>query len=448
MYFTYDQLTENPINLVVAELVFVNDRNPDFVARFIKGTVMSWSRFGDYSPWPRKPTSMWLLDELFQETFDAQEKRQFTPKTFTELIVGILVGLFRLGITISNFCAILAAAVWSKVGPLVTKLVWALLGLAWTVMVAAFHHIDVLLMKYDFTWDSLLVLLFIRLPTGIWQFFHAIYIWIILAVWIHVMDPHTPFVAYIDMATFWEQREALYDMANMSIWDMARVVIERNNLKKHIANIEPVIREQARQDVNDTIKTLAERAISWRTSHYEMLKDYNHCRMTLDRMVHTLLCVYMGVDAKNGTGGRILFNSAYLVSTEEPSPNGLHYKPSNMSLRKIRPEVKSACERNTANMFRSLRRGVVLGGHNGFVPTMDLYNKETWGFELQRFGFGWAPYHPESAPFDLSKRRVIPEKRKEIEDYALDGRIMDWYKDLPARLERQQQLKHPFYASR
>jgi hypothetical protein len=125
MYTSYDTLLDDPIKLVVAELLFLADENPERVSTFVKATIMSWSRFRNYSPFQRRLTAMWLMEELFEDTLAAQEERRFTPRTFTELTIGILVGLFRL-----DACVAIAAAIWRKVGPTVTKTAYTLFWLA------------------------------------------------------------------------------------------------------------------------------------------------------------------------------------------------------------------------------------------------------------------------------------------------------------------------------
>jgi hypothetical protein len=112
MYFTYDKLKEDPIALTVPELLFLNEENPDFVVRFVRGTIMSWDRFWDYSSFPCHADAPWLWEELFLEVFYLQEKRQFTPKTLTGLFVGSLVGLFRLGTAILSFCLNILSMIW------------------------------------------------------------------------------------------------------------------------------------------------------------------------------------------------------------------------------------------------------------------------------------------------------------------------------------------------
>jgi hypothetical protein len=188
MHFTYDTLTEDPIALVVSELLFLNEENPDFVARFVRSTIMSWDRFWDYSPFPRHAGAPWLWEKLFLEVFYLQEKRQFTPKTLTGLFVGIVVGLFRLGTAILSFCLNILSTIWRMIGPTVTKGMYVLPLLAWNLFLTLFNLADTQLRESGYTWGSPLVWLCKILPVRLWQSLIATCIYMRLVLWIYVQN--------------------------------------------------------------------------------------------------------------------------------------------------------------------------------------------------------------------------------------------------------------------
>jgi hypothetical protein len=96
-------------------------------------------------------------------------------------------------------------------------------------------------------------------------------------------------------------------------------------------------------------------------------------------------------------------------------------------------------------MLYKLAQGISLGDKNGSVPTMGLYDEETWGFDLEKIVFRWAKHWPNKVPFYLKNRVAKPYKVQELEDYAVDGRITEWHKDLPARFKSLKHNLDPFY---
>jgi hypothetical protein len=66
----------------------------------------------------------------------------------------------------------------------------------------------------------------------------------------------------------------------MSIWDMAAALMERDDLKLDLQNLEPTISARIMKDIEGTTVELGKRAVSWRTSHREMCIDYSKLRRT------------------------------------------------------------------------------------------------------------------------------------------------------------------------
>jgi hypothetical protein len=70
-----------------------------------------------------------------------------------------------------------------------------------------------------------------------------------------------------------------------------------------------------------------------------------------------------------------------------------------------------------------------------YIPTMDLFKRETWAFDLGLIGF-----HPHGISSSES-----PHLYGEPGTKLRDWRELD--EELPAREERKRQLAHPFYGS-
>jgi hypothetical protein len=153
----------------------------------------------------------------------------------------------------------------------------------------------------------------------------------------------------------------------------------------------------------------------------------------------------MNIDP-NGSLASRFFVSACLITTEEPLPNGLHYKPSPMFAEgTFVRTLRNKCGVEMSMILKNLRAGITCGSRFTPVPTMDLYNQDTWAFDLRQMGFNFAAFSPENNPIDLTKRKAKHYQLKEMEDYAAEGRILEWYDDLPARPEKKAQKQHAFY---
>jgi hypothetical protein len=207
-----------------------------------------------------------------------------------------------IGVASLNGCIALAAAIWRKIGPTVTKTAVTPSWLAWIGIVNAFDSADAGVKNHGFAWNSLLVFVF-SVPLRIWNCLQTIYTYCVVWWWVRVIDPNTRFVSYVPTAIFWEQREALVEMTRMSFWDMAAVIVARNDLTKEIGKLKHTTREEAALEHQAMFKELAERTLSWRTSHIEMISHYHHCRRTLDGAMHCLLCTFLGIDPWTGTNG-------------------------------------------------------------------------------------------------------------------------------------------------
>jgi hypothetical protein len=162
--------------------------------------------------------------------------------------------------------------------------------------------------------------------------------------------------------------------------------------------------------------------------------------------MNLVVCAVMNVDP-NGPHAYRHFRSSGLVLTDEPLPNGLHYKPNIMfGMGEVDHFYKRRLNSDVRAILSRMRAG---SKHKRYttIPSMDLYNEKTWSFDLRQIGFEFPKFATNHNPFDLTKPRATnyPQKYKEIEDYAAEGRIIDWYRDLPARRERQAQFAHPLF---
>jgi hypothetical protein len=181
-------------------------------------------------------------------------------------------------------CVRIFSAIWSKLNPLLTASMTALALLAWQTFWICLTFVGAQLTEHGYSWKPPFKLAR-DASTGLWQSLVGCYICIRLMIWIHVWIPcpckgKTPFEVSSDLARNYEQRNALQDLALMSLWDMANVIMERDSLKVEIEHLESTIRDRIVKDIEGTTKALGGRAISWRTSHEEMCHDYSKPRRT------------------------------------------------------------------------------------------------------------------------------------------------------------------------
>jgi hypothetical protein len=433
MYLTYDQLRENPASIAHSEMMSLFGDNPGVVAIRL---LVFLKKLAGYDPITDRNQPGWTH---FHENYLRQQDGSFTPKTVEELFVGGLVALFRLACVVFRFCLpfLLDLRDWINRHNLVTNvgnfLKWLLEFLLIGLPVLA-------------------VVMLYRVLIGLKDYTLAGCYFLRLAMWTLIQNPcpckgRVPWERDPYSAGNNKQRLALQELARMSIWDMADLVMERDGLLNQLANLESTLRKQLGKDVEHITKALGQRAMSWRTSHTELLKDYNHCRTTLDYVMSRFLCEIFNINPE-GPSARPFFRSAYLISTPEPLSNGLHYKPSDYYSRgHVTFNEYDKCSNSLLHVLRMAKKGV--GFHSGWLPlSMDLYDERTWGFDLKRIGFEFASYKPESNPIDLKKRLAQPCKLQEMEDYAVEGRMLQWYEDEPARLAKKRRLQHPFLHSR
>jgi hypothetical protein len=338
------------------------------------------------------------------------------------------------------------AATWTKIQPTVSKVPPFLFNRS----MAFYHFLDAELMNRGYTWKSLARDVFITLPLTVCHTVVGCYRYARMVMWLKIQNPcpckgRTPFEIDIASAASWSQLEALQELTSLSLWDIVGVIIQRNNLRRELQEQETRIRIRILQDVAGTTKELGQRAMSWRTSHEAMCQDYNHCRRTLDLLMSHIVCAMMDINA-NGPEARRFFTSSYLITVPEPLPNGLHYKPSPLcSQGPCMAYMKDKTEASLTLVLESMKQRLSGPSRRGYFPNMDLYDRRTWAFDLKCIGFEFAAFAPQNNPIELNQRFVKPTKQREMEDYAVEGQISEWYDDLPARIEKKKQMSHPFF---
>jgi hypothetical protein len=159
-----------------------------------------------------------------------------------------------------------------------------------------------------------------------------------------------------------------------------------------------------------------------------------------------LLCVIMKAERFGPHDGRF-FKSSQLVLSNTPSANGLHYKPSPMF---GMAEIDRFTKRRITGDLRVIICRMMAGKPTGrytLIPSMDLYSPESYSFDLREIGFNFPAFIPGYNPFDLTAPRPAPATPivKQMEDYAVEGRIIEWYDDEPARLKCEAERQHPFF---
>ena len=454
MYLVYDTLTENPLTLAVSELLFLNEGNPDFVAHFVRGTVMQWDRFWAYSPIPRHAGAPWLWDQLFLDTYHLQQQGQFTPKTMTGLIVGSLVGLFRLVCAIFNFDLDTISAIWVQVGPSVTKLAWALPSLVGRLLLELCYLVSTPLIRKGYSWKSPLIWVFKTVPVSTWRCLVGArkYAHLMFLLYIEKQGK-TPFTVDLDLASSYEQFEGLQQLALMSVWDMVAVIIENKRVKVEMANLEPEIRRDTIKNVEGFIKEIGHRAIQIRTSHHALLSDHNWLVHIFDIVMSIYIAEQHGINPA-GEFSRRWVHSSTRRSLQDPE-NDLFYKrnkaTSPIPLPDSQKEEYARRVRQLAHANKVKKRPNNRTSPYFCMPhTIDLFGTDTWGLDVHFQEYvaqhgSFASYKAQNNHVDVSKRRVVQSTGNSIEDYAAQGRVQEWYDDAPARAERALQLAHDFY---
>jgi hypothetical protein len=174
-----------------------------------------------------------------------------------------------------------------------------------------------------------------------------------------------------------------------------------------------------------------------------MAIDYNHTRETLDIFASTMLCIMLKIDP-NGPNARRFFVSGRIATSLTPYENGLHYG-AKRGAAPIKLNVKNRCADGVVKLLGNNQWNIKLHHGHHFIPNMDLFKPDSYGFDLRQMGFHLAPFVPQLDPIDPGTHKASLCGFRELEDYCYNGDIMQWYEDMPARQERLNGLKHEFY---
>jgi hypothetical protein len=454
LYLVYDVLPEDPIAITVNELLDLDTGHAYF---FVSVTILSW--FRDVTFDKQASDHRERLHQLYGATSNLMRDEKWAPKTFTELFVGMVVGLFRCARTVFDVIVIFGikndSVLWTIIGPSVHRCMRGLVAFGeYTV----FRIKDFLLNK-GYTWRSPFHWISKTRPLELWHQLQLLRDFVFLTVWMVAL--RIPFKPDPEKATSWNQRDAYIRLSHMSLKEMAGLILDHDELKVRFDRIEDNVRRELREQlqVDETTQTLAKRAISFRHSLFAMCRDYNAVRNTLDIFASRVLNALADEQARNVKWNRT-FRSARITVANEAFENGLHYKTvrnhGSFEL-PLKEDVKGICQKDMARIFSKLRWSCgspssrpspnkLKHGYT-YIPTMDLFKRETWAFDLGLIGF-----HPhgisssESPHLDGEPGTKLRDWR-ELEDYVMKDQVLQWYEELPAREERKRQLAHPFYGS-
>ncbi|KAH5269251.1 hypothetical protein HBI70_125990 [Parastagonospora nodorum] len=450
LYLVYDTLPADPVCLVVMNLLHCHNLCSHTYLHVCEN-VMLW--LSDLSPGKRNSSRQLRWHQLHDATDQLMREDKWAPKTLVELLVGMLVGLFRSTRAVSNLCVSICLSVWTWSIPPAVTLARGLTAWVDRVLRAMIGSmIGFLLrqmMKRGYTWRSPFTWLLVTRPREIWAYFKNIRAFIVLFVWMRVLD--TPWKTDLNLATSWEQHDAMVRLTSMHAWDMVKVILAYAQLQREFEKLRDTIRAEYNGKVEGTIKTLAERTISFQSSLTAMAYDYNHTRRTLDTFASVMLCIMLQIDPQ-GPQARQFFVSGHIMTTLAPLANGLHYAV-RRSVEPLGLHLKAGIAHDVRKVMGFTKLNIKMRHQFvGYIPTMDLFKPDTHGFDLREMGFFLAPFNSrldDKFGHSVSDTRTATPgdyKYRELEDYCLAGRVVEWHEDAGWRQQHQAQLAHPWFA--
>jgi hypothetical protein len=123
--------------------------------------------------------------------------------------------------------------------------------------------------------------------------------------------------------------------------------------------------------------------------------------------MNLVVCLILNLDpdGEQGHDARF-FKSHGLTVTDEPMPNGLHYKPNNwFGTDQIDPFKKRTTEPDIRAILSRMRRGMK-GQRLTLIGRIDMYNEKSHTFDLRKIGFHFPAHLPDHNPFDLTEFRA------------------------------------------
>lgn len=367
LYLAYGRLPDDPVILVANELLLNHEKGYSFL--FVGETVLSWLRGINFED--RVSDRGQRLHQLYGATHELLHEDKWAPKTFTVLFVGMLVDLFRCACSILHFGINILSVVWTKICPAVTWCMRALLAFLWYCCL----HTHDLLLNQGYTWKSPFDWLLKTRPLELWNSLQLLRVFIFLLIWMLVLK--IPFKPDLESATWWDQRDAFVRLSRMSLRDIANLILAHDKLKAKFDQIEDQVRQKltSKLQVDDTMKALAQRAISFRTSLDAMCVDYNCLRNILDNFASTILNALTGVDPLSPRSFRH-FRTSRITVANVPFANGLHYTTVTNHC-SLKLEVKNRYADDMHRLFNSLRVKIKLKHGYTYIPEMDLLKPDT-----------------------------------------------------------------------
>ena len=447
LYLVYDTLPADPVHLVVMELLHCHNLCSHTYLHVCEN-VMLW--LSDLRPCKRNSSRQLRWHHLHDATDQLMREDKWAPKSLAELLVGMLVGLFRSTRAVSNLCVGVCLLVWSWTIPPALTLARGLIALVGRVLRAMIGFLLRQMMKRGYTWSSPFTWLLVTRPRELWSFLKNIRAFIVLFVWMSVLD--TPFKTDLSLATSWEQHDAMVRLTSMCVGDMVKMILAHAQLQREFDQLRDTIRAEYNGKVEGTIKTLAERTLSFRSSLTAMAYDYNHTRRTLDQFASIMLNMMLQVDP-NGPRARQFFSSGHVMTTLSPLANGLHYAV-RRSVDPIALHLKGAIAHDIRNLLGASRLNLKLGmSVVGSMPTMDLFHPDTYGFDLREMGFFLAPFNSrldDKFGYSVSTAPITTSgsyKYRELEDYCIAGRVVEWHEDAAWRQQNRAYMAHPWFGA-
>jgi hypothetical protein len=368
-----------------------------------------------------------------------------------ELFIEAALGLGRLMSSTLRRVGNAASTSCIKARPTVVRGLGFMVGRLGRYLVSLYHFIDEQLMQHGCTWKSPLVWICKTLPVGVFMWLRAAFALFRLRLWLG----QKPLDVNLNLAYDYKRRDALEQVALMNVYDMAEVVMERNDLKVEVAEMEPKVRKEVRNEEHNFVVELGGRCIGLRTSLQCLLMDYNWLLSVLDTIVSIYINEMHGI-ASSSNYTRRYTRSSQRGYCENPTPNGLHYKvypctaPYDLSDQQRNVYADLVIKLLEQSRGGTIRTSMTRTSPFFAIPMMDLLGKSTWGLDVHfphfvRLNGSFAKQGAHANHVDPSQRIAKPRPDNAIEDYAARGDVQQWYNDLPTRIARQRELQHSFW---
>jgi hypothetical protein len=164
LYLVYDVLPDDPIAITVNELL---DLETCHAYLFASETILSWFRAVNFDD--RTSDHRERLHQLYGAISELMREDKWAPKTFTELFVGMLVGIFRCARAIFIVTFIFGihnlSAFWTMASPSVNLCIPALV----TFGEYSLFRINDFVLNQGYTWRSPFHWLFKTRPLELWH---------------------------------------------------------------------------------------------------------------------------------------------------------------------------------------------------------------------------------------------------------------------------------------